>query len=432
MKKGALFKTVRVLAVLLVSLAIAVMLVWLRPRAEKQERTEDGRLVEVLQTRSQTLPVIVDAYGTVAARESLQLVAEVRGQATAMHPAFVEGGFVPSGNVLLTIDPRDYELDLRQARVGIRQVQADLDRLEQDVANLNASLELARSDVDLALAEVNRLEKLAGKDMVAQSVLDKANRQYLSSRERVQSLENQLALVGPNRIRLQSQLEMARVAEAQAALELERCHIQAPFDAWVAVKLVENGQHLNAGQPVGSIYRHGAFDIEVKVSMSDLAWFHDASDPAIGPPVEVRYTETEPPRRWTGRVARVKAALDAATRTLPVVIEVDDPTPPDASMRAADRLKPGMFVTVSIQGREVDNVHRLPRHLVHDGDTVYLARGDRLAIQPVIVLRRFKSSVLISEGLSDGDLVVTTPISGAVGGMGIRVKAEAGGQRSED
>ena len=60
MKKGAMFKTVRVAVVLLVAMAIAVVLVQLRPRAEKQARTSDGRLVEVVRTRSQTLPMIVD------------------------------------------------------------------------------------------------------------------------------------------------------------------------------------------------------------------------------------------------------------------------------------------------------------------------------------------------------------------------------------
>ena len=422
MKKGALFKSVRVAVVLMVSVAFAVVLVQLRPRAEKQERTSDGRLVEVVRTRPQTLPMIVEAYGTVAPRESLKLVAEVRGQVVAMHPAFIEGGFTKSGEVLLTVDPRDYELAVRRAEVGIRLAQADLDHLKQDVLNLNASLELARSDVALALAEVNRFKKLVGKDMTSQSALDKADRQYLTSRERLQSLENQLAITDPNRIRLESQLDMARVTMEQAALDLERCRIEAPFDAWVTEKAVENGQHLAAGQTVGSIYRAGAFDIDVKIPVSDLAWFPETGNSGKGLPVAVRFTETTPPKIWDGRVARVKAALDPATRTLPVVVEVDEPAGTDGIAPKASWLKPGMFVTVRIQGRQVENLHRLPRHLVHDGDTVYLADDLQMRIQQVTILRRFEKTVLISDGLSDGDLIITTPISGALPGMKIRLK----------
>jgi multidrug efflux pump subunit AcrA (membrane-fusion protein) len=213
---------------------------------------------------------------------------------------------------------------------------------------------------------------------------------------------------------------------------LERCRIKAPFNAWVTEKAVETGQHLAIGQPVGSIYRAGAFDIEVKIPMADLAWFPDGVGSGEGPPAEVLFTETSAPKLWNGRVARVKAALDRTTRTLPVVIEVDEPAAEEGITRAADRLKPGMFITVRIQGRQVENVHRLPRHLIHDGDTVYLAAADRLSIQPVTILRRFKKSVLISDGLSDGDLVVTTPLSGAVPGMKIRLKPEDGGRMMED
>ena len=431
MKKGALFKTVRVVVVLLLAVAIAVALVQLRPRAEKQVRTSDGRLVEVIRTRSQTLPMIVEAYGTVVPRESLKLVAEVRGQVVAMHPAFIEGGFVKSGEVLLTIDPRDYELAVRRAKVGIRQAQAELDRLAQDILNLDASLKLARLDVDLALAEVKRFKHLAGKNMTSQSVLDKADRQLLTSREGLQALENQLAVTAPNRIRLESQLEMARVGMEQAILDLERCQIDTPFDAWVMQKAVETGQHLAVGQSVGRIYRAGAFDIEVKIPMGDLAWFPDDLGSEQGLPVEVLFMEISTPKLWHGRLARVKAAVDQTTRTLPVVIEVTEPTPEDSVVHAADRLKPGMFVTVRIQGRQVEHVHRLPRHLIHDGDTVYLAADDQLTVRPVTILRRFKKSVLISDGLSDGDLVVTTPLSGAVTGMRVRI-ADSGIEELRD
>lgn len=422
MKRGALFKTVRVLVVLLASVAIAVMLVRLRPRAEKQERPTQGRLVEVVRTHSQNLPMVIEAYGTVAARKSLILVAEVRGQVVAMHPAFTEGGFVKAGDLLVTVDPRDYELAVRRAQAGIRQAQAGLDRLEQDVRNLDASLELARSDVKLAMAELQRLKKLAGRDMTSQSVLDKADRQYLTSRERLQSLENQLAVTGPERVRLKGQLEMATVALAQARLDLERCRIEAPFEAWVTAKMVERGQHVNAGQQVGRIYRAGAFDVEVKIPVGDLVWFPDGQASAAGLPAEVVFAETDPPKIWKGRVARIKAALDQTTRTLPLVVEVDEPVDIETKENAITRMQPGMFVTVRIQGRRVDNIHRLPRHLVHDDDTVFLAMDDTLQIRPVTVLRRFQTVALVSEGLSDGDLVITTPVSGAVSGMQIRIQ----------
>ena len=138
--------------------------------------------------------------------------------------------------------------------------------------------------------------------------------------------------------------------------------------------------------------------------------------------VEVLFAGTDPPRSWPGRVTRFKAALDQTTRTLPLIVEVDEPVTAESTDSFVTRMQPGMFVTVRIHGRQVDNIHRLPRHLVHDDDTVFLAIDDQLHIRPVTILRRFKTVVLISDGLADGELVITTPVSDAVSGMQIRIR----------
>ena len=69
MKKGGLFKTIRVFCVLLVALAIAVALVVMRPKAARQEPVQKGRLVEVFPARPENFQMVVEAFGTVAPRE---------------------------------------------------------------------------------------------------------------------------------------------------------------------------------------------------------------------------------------------------------------------------------------------------------------------------------------------------------------------------
>ena len=126
MKKGVLFKTVRVLLVLAASLAIAKVLWVLRPEAERQELADNGRLVEVFAARAQTLVMTVEAYGTVQPRESLDLVAEVKGRVAALGASFVEGAAVNQGDLLIAIDPRTYELEVQAREAALRQVAAQM------------------------------------------------------------------------------------------------------------------------------------------------------------------------------------------------------------------------------------------------------------------------------------------------------------------
>ena len=414
MQKGAMFKTARVVIVLVAALVIAVLLVTLKPEAERRVPVEKGRLVEVMPAKAEKINMLIEAYGTV-------IIAQVRGQIIAVDPSFEEGSFIRKGQLLIQIDPRDYELEVEHRQVQILQVQAEVKRLEQEVRNLKNRIKIARSDTALAKKEVVRIKRLAEKKVVSQSNFDRTEQKYLASFERLQGLKNQLALTGPQKEQLNAQLAMARVMLKEARLALERTKITAPFDGWVLEKTIETGQHVNAGQYLGRIYYAGQLETEVNISVKDLKWFPAGLRDLVSLETTITFENDGTRYHWKGRVTRVKAQMEEKTRTLPVVVEIDAPVDAAANPNS-HLLRPGVFVTVSIKGREVENAYVLPRHVVHDEDMVYIVDADRLRIQPVRVLRAYKDKVVISKGLVDGDLIVKTPLPSAMEGMRVRLK----------
>lgn len=423
MKKGALFKTARVLVVLLVALVIAATLVILRPKAKRQMPVEKGRLVEVFPAKAENVQMVVESFGTVAPRESLKLVAQVRGQIVNIDAAFKEGRFVKKGTRLIQIDPRTYELEVERREVQIKQSKAELKRLKQELVNLRSRVKIAQSDVNLAKKEYLRLKKLIDRKVIAQSQLDKTEQAYLASLERLQALENQMALIGPQKEQLLAARDMAGVMYRQAELDLERSSIHAPFGGWVLDKMIEVGQHVNVGQQLGNIYKAGEMDIEVHIPAKDFKWFPDDLEQKRPLAVDVIYKYAGKPRVWRGRVARVKADMDERTRTLTVVIEVDEFTASREQLSSV-RLRPGMFVTIKIKGKEIPQAFVLPRHVVYPGDIVYTVKNNQLKIKEVNILRSYKDTVIINEGLSEGDQIVKSPLSGAVEGLNVRLKSD--------
>jgi len=388
MKKGATFKTIRVFVVLLAALLIAAVLVILRPKAERRVPQETGRLVEVFAARAEKVQMFIEAYGTVEPREALLLVAEVRGQIVATDPSFEEGDFVTRGTRLIQIDPRTYQLEVQRRNVQIKQAQAEIKRLEQEVLNLQARIKIA-------------------------------------------NLENQLALTGPQKEQLLAQRDLTKVLFQEAKLDLERSGMIAPFDGWVLQKTIEIGQHVTVGQSMGRIYSAGELDIEVRIPVKDFKWLPAELNSDARIEADVIFENQGARKIWNGRVSRVKAQMDDRTRTLPVVIEVDE-TSKSEENRSSLRLRPGMFVTVKIKGKEVAEAFVLPRHVVYPGDMVYTVKGDRLKIKSVNILRAFKDSVIINQGLSDGERIIKTPLSAATDGMLVRVKTDDRGQKTED
>jgi multidrug efflux pump subunit AcrA (membrane-fusion protein) len=217
------------------------------------------------------------------------------------------------------------------------------------------------------MSDWERFKSLSLRGVVGRSKLDQAEQKYLASRTRMQEIENRIALIGPGSDQLQAEKELAGIRLEEALLDLDRTKIKAPFEG---------------------IFNSGGRT-----------------------------------RQWEGSLVRIKAEVDEKTRTLPVIVEV----PYEGSGGQAGSigiLRPGMFVTVEIEGKRIDSAYLLPRSAIHPGDIVYIAEKNRLAIRKVEVLRRLNDSIYAGKGLKQGDMVIITPISSPKEGMELRVRPE--------
>jgi len=425
MPKGAFFKSVRVFIVITCALVVAVALVALRPKAQRQLPPKTGRLVEVMSVRPQTVTMPVKAFGTIRPREKLLLVAEVSGEITRMDGRFAEGNCIDRDTVLAVIDPVPYALEVERSRGQVERVAAQLEKLRQDVKNLRANLAIASEDVRLAQNEFQRLEDLYKNNVTSRTNRDRAEQGYLASRVKRQAIENQLALVGPLQAGLESERKIARAALHHAQYNLERTKITTPFGGWILEKKIETGQHVHAGQYLGSIYRAHALDVEVSVPLNELRWLKNDQPGLPGFKAELNLPGSGNPARWSGKLARILAGLDERTRMQRFVIEIEDGgrtaghCPGQTDL---DGLRPGMFVEVEIAGRQIEKMFELPRYVVQADDTVFVAEGDELRIKPVHVVRRLDETVFVDTGITAEDRIIKTPLAGIAGGEKIRIK----------
>jgi multidrug efflux pump subunit AcrA (membrane-fusion protein) len=103
------------------------------------------------------------------------------------------------------------------------------------------------------------------------------------------------------------------------------------------------------------------------------------------------------------------------------VVEV--PRPYDES-GGRTPLRPGSFVEVEIDGATLSDVVAVPRHAVHEGDTVWVVDDGRLRIREVLVVRSDRNRTLVSAGLDTGDLVISSSLDAVTDGMLVRVAGE--------
>jgi multidrug efflux pump subunit AcrA (membrane-fusion protein) len=414
---GRIFiKGLRIALVLIIAGAIAAVLIKIRPHPTRRTVVNPVSLVETIKAHKTSQNMIIRAYGTVRSGENLSLTAEVRGRIVEMSPDFEEGICFPKGAFLMRIDPSSYSLKVDRLRTEIKRLDAEVVRISQERKNLQASLIIVEEDLGLVKAEYERNLALAKRKVVSQNLLDQTQQRWLTSRQKAQEIENSLALIKPRINLLKAQRQSVLVQMKEAQLDLERTEIRAPFECRMAKKLVETGQYVTAGMKLAHLYNVGIMEVEVHIPPQDIVWLHFNSGGSVNlkgdPPARARVTFNAGGQKihWQGFVSRTKGQM-------PVIIEVKDGHP-----GTGHPLMPGMFVTVEIVGKRVDDLYLLPREAVHEDNSVYVVDDGKVHIKSVKIFRRVDNELYVKEGIEEGDQIITRFPGVATEGMKVRIK----------
>jgi RND family efflux transporter MFP subunit len=222
-------------------------------------------------------------------------------------------------------------------------------------------------------------------------------------------------------------LESAKASLRQARVNLGRCTIAAPFDGAVLTADADQGQYLRAGTAIGSIYATDIAEITVSVPDDDLAWIglEEGTSPT-GPPTAVRITAEFAGANhvWQGRAVRLGGGVDARSRLVPVVIEVDNPF-----AVSGDRppLIEGMFVEVAFSAQPPAGSVIIPRSALRPGNLVWIIDADdTVEIRPVELSRTGIKEAVVTDGLAVGERICISNLQFVTPGLPVRLAGGSG------
>ena len=367
---------------------VAYLIVSNKKQPRVEQRLNPGPLVRVLTLRSTNVQLDVRARGTVEPLRTVELAAEVSGRIVGTHESLRAGGRFTPDDVLVSIDPKDYQLAISQ----------------QEAAVARAELRLMQEEAE-AEAALRAWQNLEGERPA--DPLVRREPQIKDARMALQAAE--------------AMLERSR-------MDLARCEVRLPFTGRVRSVHADIGQTVQRGQRLAVVLDTRELEVRMPIPL-DQAGF--AALPlgerdADGPEVELTADFAGEPRRWRGRVVRVEGELDRRTRQLTAVARV---RPDDAAP-----LLVGMFVEAVISGRRVEEVYAVPRAALADGDALWLVvdRVDddgvtrkRLVRRRVDVLRTERERALIRAGVAAGEQVCLSTLQAPVDGMLVRVAEDA-------
>jgi RND family efflux transporter MFP subunit len=341
-------------------------------------------MVNIARVKTRPQVVIIRGEGTVRPLREIQLVPQVNGKVVYVSRALVDGGEFQKGDVLLRIDPVDYQLALTLAQARVKDSESKLKVAEEEAA-------VSREEWQL-LYEA-----------------DPQNKQIPA----LVAKEPQLAAA-------KAKLAADHADLQKAKLNLERTEIKAPFDGRVAEENVDIGQYVSTGQPLATLFSTNQAEIVVPFENEDLYWFHvpgftPGNERGSVVSVSTRIAGRE--SFWPGRVVRAEGKLDERTRMINVVIRVDKPYETKPPLAA------GLFVTVEIKGRTLENALMLPRSALRENNIVWVVdENGQLTFRKVSVARLTSDAVLVEGGLKDGEMVVVSSLKAVTDGMQVRFR----------
>ena len=384
--------------------------------------------VGVATVERKTVPLQVNAVGTVQAYTTVGVKPQVAGQIMAVH--FKEGQEVRRGDLLFTIDPRPLEAAVRQTEANVakdtaqlRQAEAALAQRQAEVTQALANLERDLAQMEMARVQEQRYRELLAREFIAREQYDQIRTNYAALGATVQAdraaVENARASARAAGAMVDNARAAIRANEAMvdtARLQLAYTTIRAPMDGRTGNLLIQAGNVVKANEG----------DLVVIAQVRPI--YASFSVPEQHLPEIKKYLAQ-------GGV-KAEAMLDSGRRTVvgavTFVNNTVDPATGTIQLKATfpngdNTLWPGQFVDVALT-LTTEQAIVVPAQAVQAGQRgpfVFVVKPDlTVESRPVTPGRRLAGELVIEQGLARGEQVVTDGQLRLVPGARVEIKPQ--------
>ncbi len=374
---------------------LAPMALWMSgcgesPREAKREAPATAVPVSLVAASEQKWPSVYLASGTVRARTTADIAAKLMGYVRDVKVQ--TGEHVQAGQLLLTLDTRDLDVNSRRA-------EAALDEIRSAVPEADSAIAGAKSNLDLAQSTFHRMEDLFNKKSISNQEFDEAAARLKSAQSAYDVAKAKRAQIDAHAARAQQDVRATEVTRNYA-------EITAPFAGLITTKSVEPGTLAVPGTPLLRIEREGFYRLEASVEESRLATIR------IGQTVSVTLDGLD--RTINARVSEIVPGVDSASRSATVKLEL----PGVASLRT------GMFGRASFQQGSRSTLVVPAAAIVERGQlqSVFVADNGIARARLISAGPRNQDQVEVLSGITAGDQIIVPVPKNLADGARVEVR----------
>lgn len=372
--------------------------------------------VKTMQARLASISPVTTLNGRVESPEQTRAAAPGIGRVSRLNAR--EGQVVLPGQVLLELDPRDFQPKVDQARGDVDELRAAIASEELRHKSDLDQLAHERQLLDFAMADVDRFEKLRQENFYSQSAVDQSRQNLARQQITLRSRELAIADHKARMLQLQARLSKAQANLEQAQLALARSRVVAGFAGYVAKIDVAVGDQVNNGQSLLTLYPVAGLEVRAKLPATQqdefLLALHRGDRPAAKAQVAGEHMD----------FSMVRSAAAADARGLDAFFQ---------ARRPSANLRVGEMVSLQVARAPIANVVAVPYSALFNGHQIYRIEDARLKVLDVDVLgdagvaetdgaEQDGARLLVkSPALKQGDTLLVTHLPNAMSGLKVEV-----------
>jgi RND family efflux transporter MFP subunit len=408
----------RVVLPLLIIVAAIVVFVGLKnskPENEVHEKAAKIWRVETIPVSFQTRAPEITVYGRVETPRVSTLTSALTADVINVH--ILEGTEVAVGDVLVELDNTDMQLLLEQRQADLAEINAMITSESVRYKRDQNLLENEKELLQLAENAVIRAKKLEKSKLASQATLDDVHaskhRQYLT----LKLLEHNIDEHPARLAQLQARQKRAQALLDQAQIDLERCHILAPFTGRISQLEIAIGDRVREGDNLLSIYDLSDLEVRAQIPGRYISQTRKMMNDgqSLTATTNVDGTAlTFTLQRFSGEVRSDSGGIDGLFRL----------------SGNSQALALGTFVELRLQLAQQDQLIELPYNALYELDRVYLLKDGHLEAVTIERIGEYRTDegekrlLVRSSELNQGDQLVSTQLPNAITGLRVEAVSE--------
>lgn len=384
-------------------------------RMGREPRTPQVRervfTVNVVTAQPETITPILEAFGEVQSRRTLDVRMAAGGQVVMLSDSFVEGGQVTQGELLVQLDDADAQSALSRAASDVIDATAEVEEAARAIILAQDELTAAMEQKDLRDRAFERQSDLAQRGVGTAASVEAAELAASSASQSVLSRRSAIDQAKARGANAKTRLARAELAKADAERRLLDTKLYAEFSGTLSQVTLVQGGLVSNNERIGSLIDPDALEVAFRISTEQYARLLDDAGKLIQADATVQLNVLGTDLESKAVLSRDSGSV-APGQTGRLLF---------AKVTEGRGLKPGDFVTIQVQEPELRFVQRLPSTSLDANNAVLvIGEGDRLEEVKVNLLRRQGDDVLVrSRDIVGQDVVAQrTPVLGS----GIKVK----------